>query len=155
MPNGMENDKISYILAQGNDDKGQLQDILELYSKIFEDADLNFFKERFTSHSKIISVLAYDNKTLVGFKIGYPYNDTTFYSWVGGILPEYRQQGIADNLAEHQESAAKSQGFKMLRTKSMNRFKPMIILNLKRGFDIVNIYTNTKGQTKIVFEKTI
>jgi len=37
----------------------------------------------------------------------------------------------------------------------MNTFKPMMILNLKNGFDIVNIYTNTKGQTKIVFEKNI
>lgn len=155
MPNGMENDNISYITALGNENQAKLQDILGLYSRLFEDADLNFFKERFTSHPKLISILAYDNKTLVGFKIGYPYNDTTFYSWIGGVLPKYRQQGIASALAKHQESTAKSHGFKTLRTKSMNRFKPMMILNLKRGFNIINIYTNTKGQTKIVFEKSI
>lgn len=155
MPNGMENDNIKYRVTLGNENQAKLQDILELYAKLFEDADLNFFKERYASNPKLISVLAYDNETLVGFKIGYPYNETTFYSWIGGVLPKYRQQGIAHLLAEHQESLAKFQGFKILRTKSMNRFKPMMILNLKRGFNITNIYTNTKGQTKIVFEKSL
>jgi hypothetical protein len=37
----------------------------------------------------------------------------------------------------------------------MNRFKPMMILNLKNGFDIVQVYTNDSGQTKVVFEKTL
>ena len=155
MPNGMENDKINYSVTLGNENHAKLQDILELYAKLFEDADLNFFKERYASHPKLISVLAYNNETLVGFKIGYPYNETTFYSWIGGVLPHYRQRGIANTLAQYQESAAKSQGFKTLRTKSMNRFKPMMILNLKREFNIINIYTNTKGQTKIVFEKSL
>lgn len=155
MPNGMENDKINYNVTLGNESHAKLQDILELYAKLFEDADLNFFKKRYASHPKLISILAYDNETLVGFKIGYPYNEITFYSWIGGVLPKYRQQSIAHLLAEYQESVAKSQGFKILRTKSMNRFKPMMILNLKRGFNITNIYTNTKEQTKIVFEKLL
>jgi len=42
-----------------------------------------------------------------------------------------------------------------MRTKSMNRFKPMMILNMKSGFDITNIYTNDVGQTKIIFEKDL
>ncbi|MFT5215061.1 MAG: hypothetical protein ACI83H_000168 [Glaciecola sp.] len=37
----------------------------------------------------------------------------------------------------------------------MNTYKPMMILNLKNGFDITKIYTNTKGQTKIIFEKDL
>ncbi len=37
----------------------------------------------------------------------------------------------------------------------MNRFKPMMIMNLKEGFDIKQVYTNDKGQTKIIFEKAI
>lgn len=155
MQNGMASDNINYIIALGDKNDNQLQDILDLYAKIFEDANLNFFKQRFASHPKLISILAYNHKTLVGFKIGYPYNETTFYSWIGGVLPHYRQRGIANTLAQYQESAAKSQGFKTLRTKSMNRFKPMMILNLNRGFDIINIYTNSKGQTKIVFEKLL
>jgi len=37
----------------------------------------------------------------------------------------------------------------------MNSFKPMMILNLKNGFDIVSVYTNVTNQTKIVFEKEL
>ena len=37
----------------------------------------------------------------------------------------------------------------------MNQYKPMLILNIKNGFDIVQIYTNDSGQTKIVFEKEL
>jgi len=37
----------------------------------------------------------------------------------------------------------------------MNRFKSMMILNLKNGFDIKSVYTNEVGQTKVVFEKTL
>ena len=47
-----------------------------------------------------------------------------------------------------QEKYAKAKGFTKLRTKSMNQFKPMMILNLKNGFDISKVYTNAKGQTK-------
>ncbi len=54
-----------------------------------------------------------------------------------------------------QEDYAKQNGYKILRTKSMNHFKPMMILNLKNGFDIVKFYTNDSNQTKIVFEKSL
>lgn len=151
----MVKDSITYQLIVGNSNKEILLKLLKIYVAVFENADIDFFKERFNKHSNVTSVLAYDNKELVGFKIGYPYNEDTFYSWVGGILPNYRQKGMANKLAEQQELFAKSQGFKKLRTKSMNQYKPMMILNLKRGFDIVKFYTNTKKQTKIVFEKPL
>ena len=151
----MANNSITYKLVFGNSDEALLPQLLKIYTSVFKDADVDFFKGRFNNHPKITSVLAYDNQELIGFKSGYPYNDDTFYSWVGGVLPGYRKKGIASRLAEHQELAAKSQGFRKMRTKSMNRFKPMMILNLKRGFNIIKVYTNAKGQTKIIFEKEL
>ena len=58
-------------------------------------------------------------------------------------------------IAELQEQEVKAQGYQAIRTKSMNRFKSMMILNLKNGFDIKSVYTNEVGQTKVVFEKTL
>ena len=155
MQNGMANANITYQIVVGNTNTSSIEQLITIYSSVFEDADSHFFKERFKAHPKIISILAFDNDMLIGFKVGYPYNNDTFYSWVGGVLPNYRQKGIANELAIQQETIAKSQGFKKLRTKSMNQYKPMMILNLKRGFDIVKFYTNDKGQTKIVFEKEL
>jgi hypothetical protein len=71
------------------------------------------------------------------------------------VLPGQRNLGIAKQLAQLQEEKVKAKGYQTLRTKSMNRFKPMVILNLKNGFDIKSVYTNDVGQTKIVFEKPL
>jgi predicted GNAT superfamily acetyltransferase len=155
MPNGMEKDKVNYKSINGNPDDNVYHEMVNLYSDIFDDADEVFFKQRIKEHSKLVSILAYYGNGLIGLKIGYPYNEDTFYSWVGGVLPKHRNQGIAKQLAFLQEQHAKRQGFSKLRTKSMNRFRTMMILNLKNGFDITKVYTNTKGQTKIVFEKII
>lgn len=151
----MVKNNIIYKTIEGIPSEKLFQELANLYHYLFEDADLKFFKQRSGEQLKALYVLAYNDKVLIGFKIGYPYNDNTFYSWVGGVHPKFRKQGIAKQLAKIQEDYAKNKGFSTLRTKSMNQFKPMMILNLKNGFDITSIYTNTKGQTKIVFEKNI
>lgn len=155
MQNGMANDSIEYINLVGIPDNKIYQEMAHLYSEIFEVADLSFFKNRFGEHPELYSTIAYHDKKMVGFKIGYPYNETIFYSWIGGVIPDFRLQGIAKQMALLQEQWAKRNGFIGLRTKSMNRFKEMMILNLKNGFEITKVYTNTKGQTKIVFEKQL
>jgi predicted GNAT superfamily acetyltransferase len=155
MQNGMAKNNISYKTIEGIPEESTYKEIEKIYSKIFIDSDLEFFKQRIIEHPQLCTVLAYHNNYLVGFKIGYPYNETTFYSWIGGVLSKYRQLGIGAQLAQIQEDFTRNKGFKKLRTKSMNMYKAMMILNLKSGFDITNIYTNTKGQTKIVFEKLL
>ena len=136
MQNGMAKSSINYITIDGCPDENTYQDMVNIYSKIFEDADEVFFKQRVNEHTQLLSVLAYYENELIGFKIGYPYNKDIFYSWVGGVLPKYRNLGIASQLALLQEQWTKQNGFTTLRTKSMNRFKSMIIMNLKNGFDI-------------------
>jgi predicted GNAT superfamily acetyltransferase len=151
----MGNDKIIYSSIEGMPAEVELKNIMRLYTEIFKDADLDFFKDRCKSHPKLFSVLAFDEVSLVGFKMGYPYSETVFYSWIGGVLQRCRHQGIGKGLAKIQEQWAVDQGFTALRTKSMNRYKAMMTLNLKNGFDITQVYTNSRGQTKIVFEKQL
>ena len=143
------------VIVEGIPKDTILKELLHLYETIFDDAKLDFFIDRITSKTDVIIVLTYFENSPVGFKIGYRYNETTFYSWVGGVLTDFRRKGIAQKLAKKQEELIKEKGYKKLRTKSMNRFKPMLILNIKNGFDIVQVYTNTSGQQKIVFEKEI
>ena len=151
----MNHQNIKIKTIQGVPMKKNMEELLTLYTTVFEDAIVTFFNDRITSKEDVVSIIAYINQVPVGFKIGYRYNENTFYSWVGGVLPKYRKQGIAKQLAETQEIVVKEKGYTKLRTKSMNRFKPMLILNLKNGFDIVQVYTNEKGQQKIVFEKKV
>ncbi|MCF2874733.1 MULTISPECIES: GNAT family N-acetyltransferase [unclassified Tenacibaculum] len=151
----MKDQNLFFKQIEGIPDKKGLEELLTLYTSVFNDAITEFFLERIQTKEKVFSIIAYYNNNPVGFKIGYQYNSNTFYSWVGGVLPQYRKKGIASQLAKLQENWALQNGFKKLRTKSMNKFKPMLILNLKNGFDIIQVYTNEKGQTKIVFEKSI
>ncbi len=151
----MEKSNLTYQLIEGRPSAKLLEEILEVYISVFEDYKLEFFKNRIHEKEDVVIALCYDNTKLVAFKIGYRYNDTTLYSWVGGVLPSHRRLGIAQELASMQHTFAKEQGYKKLRTKSMNRFKPMMILNLKNGFDITKVYTNDIGQTKVIFEKDL
>jgi len=151
----MVKNNILYKTIEGYPDTKIYQDIVNLYSEIFEDADLEFLKKRVEKNAKLFSVLAYYNNQFIGFKVGYPYDKDTFYGWISGVLPNYRKQGVGTQIAIIQENFAKDNGFKKLRTKSMNTYKAMMILNLKNGFDITKVYTNAKGQTKIVFEKLL
>lgn len=154
MTNGMAENKFSYQVVLGVPDQNVLDALLYLYKTLFEDADLDFFVDRIQTKEDLIIALCYCGNDLVGFKLGYRYNAATLYSWVGGVLPRFRKQGIAQNLMELQHTYAKKNGYQKVRTKSMNRFKPMIILNLKNGFDILKVYTNDSNQTKIIFEKS-
>ena len=155
MQSGMEKNECSYTVIKGQPSAEMLDEILVVYKAIFEDYKLEFFTSRIHEKEDLLIILCHSKDKLVGFKIGYKYNDNTFYSWVGGILPEYRRRGIAKKLAGKQEEIIKEKGYKKLRTKSMNSFKPMMILNLKNGFDVIQVYTNDSGQTKIVFEKVL
>ncbi len=151
----MSSELYTYQTIEGIPEPSAIQQLLRLYDQLFEDARLDFFVERIHSKEDLIINLCYDTNDLVGFKVGYRYDENTLYSWVGGVLSDYRKQGIAQQLMEFQHNKAQKKGYQKIRTKSMNRFKPMIILNLKNGFDIKQVYTNDSGQTKIIFEKSL
>jgi len=155
MMNGMVKNNITYKTIEGIPDSFELKQLEELYESVFDDAQVGFFLKRIQEKEHICSIIAFESKKPIGFKIGYHYNKTTFYSWVGGILEEYRKLGVGKKLAQLQEQWAKDNFYSILRTKSMNRFKPMMILNIKNGFNIVDLYTNSSNQTKIVFEKNL
>jgi len=156
MPSGMDkNSSFQFKLIEGVPNKESLKTLLDLYSSIFKDARIDFFKQRLTIKENVLSIIASEDQKPIGFKVGYRYDETTFYSWVGGTLEDFRKRGIAQHLAELQQNWVKNKGYSKLRTKSMNRFKPMMILNLKNGFEIIKVYTNKSGQTKIIFEKNL
>lgn len=161
MMNGMEissyslHTKYTYQAIEGIPEQEVLIALLDLYNELFEDAKLDFFKKRIETKEDLVITLCYSNDVLIGFKLGYRYDETTLYSWVGGVLPQHRLRGIGKQLMQLQHNYVLKKGYKKVRTKSMNRFKSMMILNLKNGFDIVEIYTNNSQQTKIIFEKNL
>ncbi|MDA3879464.1 MAG: GNAT family N-acetyltransferase [Prolixibacteraceae bacterium] len=73
----------------------------------------------------------------VGCKIAYNrYFDGSVYSWLGGVLPPFRGQGVAKMLQEQLEKEAKRNFFQSVRLKTRNKHKAMLIFALKSGFYI-------------------
>ncbi|WP_404339734.1 GNAT family N-acetyltransferase [Pseudoalteromonas mariniglutinosa] len=96
------------------------------------------------------------NGELVGFKVGYQLTEDTFYSWLGGIIPEYRNCGIATLLLNYQEKWASNSGYKTIKVKSMNRFPTMVNLLFSNGYEVEETgksVNNSKG--KILFSKNL
>lgn len=102
-------------------------------------ASLDFYTERL-KHRLHLALVAEKDGEILGFKVGYQ-SDTpdAFYSWMGGVRPEFRKLGIADALAEYQEKWAKEKGFRAIFFKTRNRFPAMITFGLSRDFKIMEV----------------
>jgi ribosomal protein S18 acetylase RimI-like enzyme len=83
-------------------------------------------------------LLAESDGNMAGFKAGYE-RDGAFYSWMGGVRPAYRRQGVAQALAREQERWAKAHGYRHIRFKTRNYLKPMLIFALNNGFYITAV----------------
>lgn len=73
-----------------------------------------------------------------GFKAGYE-RDGYWYSWLGGVHPDFRRLGIAKSLADKQDEWARSQGYTHVTFKTINRLRGMLKFGLDRGFNIIKI----------------
>lgn len=102
-------------------------------------ASLDFYADRL-KHRLFLALVAEKEGELLGFKVGYQ-TDTAdvFYSWMGGVRPEFRKHGIADALAEFQETWAQEKGFRSVYFKTRNRFPAMISFGLSRGFKVMEV----------------
>nr|WP_239587615.1 GNAT family N-acetyltransferase [Bacillus pakistanensis] len=124
-----------------------------LYQEIFQN-DGDFFDSMEEKKNPLIN-LAIDSEKVIGFKIGYDRKIGHFYSWLGGVHPSYRGQGIASHLMKHQHEWCMKHGYETIQTKTKNKWKNMLILNLKSGFDVIGTYTDKQGEPKIILEKKL
>lgn len=132
-----------------------LNDVIEVYRDIFGKVDSEDFKNRIEKAIDLTFIVAIKDKKVIAFKIGYRMNKSKYYSWLGAVKKEYQNNGIANQLMKRQHRIAKEKGYKVIQTKTQNKWKAMLILNLKHGFDIIGIYTDSKNEPKIILEKKL
>jgi predicted GNAT superfamily acetyltransferase len=95
---------------------------------------------------------AYDDHIPIAFKIGYHrHSDGSFYSWMGGVLPNYRRKGIANNLAHHQETWAKKKGYNSIKLQTRSKHNAMQALAINRGFQITNRKEKTSNSNTCIW----
>ena len=105
---------------------------------------LKNWEERLNGKETLILV-AYLNGVPAGLKIGYDkWNDNRFYSWIGGVIPEFRRNGVARELLEAMEEFALKKEYSLLEMKTYNHHKKMIFFALKHGFSIFSAMKDPK-----------
>ena len=128
------------------------QDIPEFNNPVYE---ISEYQQRLGKDSLIL--IGYSEGSPIAFKAGYPRGQKGyFYSWLGGVLPEYRRQGIAKALAVEQEEWVKKKNFSHLWFKTRNRNRAMIHFAINNGFAITQV--QPKGQVedyRIILEKAL
>jgi GNAT superfamily N-acetyltransferase len=100
-----------------------------------------------------LAIVAEHKGTRIGCKLGYQENKDVFYSWIGGVLPEYRKHGVAQNLLEYQEEWAWRNDYKVIKVKSMNRFPEMLRFLIANSYQVVGVEGNAPENLKVLFEK--
>ncbi|MEM7100707.1 MAG: GNAT family N-acetyltransferase [Pseudomonadota bacterium] len=87
-----------------------------------------------------LALFATADGVAAGFKLGYDrFGDGSFYSWLGGVLPDFRGGHVAQRLLEDQETWVLQQGFHGIFVKTRNRFVGMRILLARNGYGMVNM----------------
>ena len=125
--------------------EGRIHECIEI-SKAIPEFDNNYQKEEYERriYGKYYLILIAElNKVPIGFKIGYA-KENYFYSWLGGVLPIYRNKGIAKKLAMTQEKQVLKKEYFEVRFKTYNKYKPMLQFGLKNGFEIFD-FEKEKG----------
>ncbi len=130
----------------------QMQWIVELCQKTLGPVEASEIERRIHEFENFVGLIARVDGELSGFKLGYALNKETYYSWLGAVKPNLLRFGIASALHTSLLAFCRRNSFKKLQTKTMNRYKAMLIMNLKNGFDIVGTEQTSAGETKVLME---
>ncbi|EGL83361.1 GCN5-related N-acetyltransferase [Caldalkalibacillus thermarum TA2.A1] len=144
---------MQYLIFEGIPDREHiLKGILDLHDLIFNtELPLDELKQK----KGVLVMAAVDHDTVVGYKIGYERKKKHYYSWLGGVDPRYQRQGIATELMRRQHQWCQEKGYLTVRTHTKNKWRGMLILNLRHGFDVIGTYTDDRGEPKIILEKKL
>jgi len=114
------------------------------------------YEKRLSAVPHLILV-AWMGTSAAGFKVGYERDDDgSFYSWMGGMLPDFRRKGLAQALAEKQEKWALAQGYSTIRFKTRNRHKAMLLFALQNGFHLCSVEAwDDPAESRIWLEKPL
>lgn len=126
-----------------------------LIKEIFGEWDPRWFHSNLMNHPRIYLQIATVDGKPVGFKLGYELDQWCFHSWLGGVLPEYQGLGIAFELMQAQHEWCRARNYRKVQTSTQNRFRNMLSLNIRAGFDVIGYHSSDEGGPKILLEKKL
>jgi GNAT superfamily N-acetyltransferase len=116
--------------------------LLALCRSVFPDFSEPYLLDRLPRLNDPMLWLAVDDGGWKGFKLGYRRGGALFYSWLGGVAPELRGQGVASELMRLQHADAAAAGYRFVETRTRAANNLMILLNLRHGFHVAGFETD-------------
>lgn len=89
-----------------------------------------------------------------GFKVGYAATNKRYYSWLGGVDPSFRKQGIAKQLMAAQHAWLQESRFQLVETHVDQDNKAMIQLNLNSGLSVTGVFLK-RGKSNLIMQKDV
>jgi GNAT superfamily N-acetyltransferase len=142
------------IITAGPSDVATLA---RLYNEIFRPPQTEeFFKRRFLGRYNLTLLLATLDGRPVGFIAGFELKPATYYSWLCGVLPDFRRLGVASQLMEAMEAWAAEHAYAHVRMECHNRHREVLKLAIDLEYDIVGMRWDTeRADNLVIFEKTL
>ncbi|MEK6675528.1 MAG: GNAT family N-acetyltransferase [Planctomycetota bacterium] len=136
---------------------GELGLITEIYNRVFTPRkDEEFFRRRFQGRHNVSMLVALLDETPAGFNIGFELMPSTYFSWICGVLPDYRRLGVATQLMHAQHALAVEHSYTLLRFECQNQHRPMLHAAITEGYDLVGIrWDTTTACNVVIFEKEL
>lgn len=134
---------------------GNIEEAADLQAQIPEFAgaySVMDYRHRLRGENVAIFIAEVDGQ-IAGFKVGYDrfMDGEVFYSWIGGVLVQYRGKGVAVQLLKKMELWCKIKGFKFLKFKTLNKHRSMIRFAVSQGFNIVDFMSDEDPEKSSVF----
>lgn len=129
-------------------------ELLALISTVFPDVNQDDVRWRLSHMPRCQAFCARVDTQLVGFKIGYATKSQHYYSWLGGVHPQWLRQGIARKLMDQQHAWLCSESFTVVETGAQAKNEAMCELNLNSGFELVGSREKRRG-LQLIFEKQL
>jgi ribosomal protein S18 acetylase RimI-like enzyme len=146
---------LQYEVLTG-DDARRGEELSALCRVAFDGFDPNYLTDRLPHIvDPLLNAARFADGSMAGFKLGYRRGGTLFYSWLGGVHPNCRRQGIARELSLRQHGLARSRGYEFIETRTRAGNAAMLILNISLGFRICGFETDRGGQEIVTFRKKL
>ncbi|RJP38590.1 MAG: GNAT family N-acetyltransferase [Phycisphaerales bacterium] len=135
----------------------EIEVIVDLYNRVFTPKhDASHFERRFKGRHNVCMMVASVEDAAVGFNLGFELTPSTYFSWLCGVLPDYRRAGIASQLLEGQRAWAADHGYVSIRFECANQHRPMLHAAITQGYDLVGLRWDTEsGDNVVIFERML
>jgi len=129
--------------------------VVNLYNQIFTPPNEKaFFERRFLGrYNNLVMVAAVDGEP-VGFTLGFELKPSVYFSWLYGVLPDYRRVGIGSQLMHAVHAWAAEHGYEAVRLECHNDHRAMLHMCIEHRYDVLGVrWDPDRGANLVLFEK--